>query len=176
MEDQANWLSSNNTSGKNLRMKKLNLICLIFCYQTTYHKVGVVLQHSFAELWGRFEEFLAIFFYFFPKIFWKILVSRFESYVRYVILLHRKFMKTRRVLQFLKILEIEWSPVSGCQAFGQSQIYCAAVSRRTVSRRTDVATKICCAEIPSLIPTKPLLLSWLLTALISEKASLDTGL
>ena len=77
--DQANWLSSNNTRGKNLRMKKLNLICLIFCYQTTYHKVGVMLQHSFAELWGRFEEFLAIFFTFFPKIFRKILVNRFES-------------------------------------------------------------------------------------------------
>ena len=76
--DQANWLSSNNTRGKNLRMKKLNLICLIFCYQTTYHKVGVKLQHSFAELWGHFDNFLEIF-YFFPKIFWKILVSRFES-------------------------------------------------------------------------------------------------
>ena len=69
--DQANWLSSNNTRGKNLRMKKLNLICLIFRYQTTYHKVGVKLQHSFAELWGRFEEFLAIFFTFFPKFFGK---------------------------------------------------------------------------------------------------------
>ena len=62
--DQANWLSSNNTRGKNLRMKKLNLICLIFCYQTTYHKVGVKLQHSFGELWGRFEEFFANFFFF----------------------------------------------------------------------------------------------------------------
>ena len=69
--DQANWLSSNNTRGKNLRMKKLNLICLILRYQTTYYKVGVMLQHSFAELWGRFEEFLAIF-YFFPKIFGKL--------------------------------------------------------------------------------------------------------
>ena len=66
--DQANWLSSNNTRGKNLRMKKLNLICLIFRYQTTYHKVGVMLQHSFAELWGRFDNFLEIF-YFFPKHF-----------------------------------------------------------------------------------------------------------
>ena len=51
--------------------EKLNLICLIFCYQTTYHKVGVKLQHSFAELWGRFEEFLAIFLIFFPKFFEK---------------------------------------------------------------------------------------------------------
>ena len=69
--DQANWLSANNTRGKNLRMKKLNLICLIFCYQTTYHKVVAMLQHSFAEFWGRFEEFLAIFFTFFTKFFRK---------------------------------------------------------------------------------------------------------
>ena len=59
--------------------EKFNWICLIFRYQTFYHKVGVMLQHSFAELWGRFEEFLAIFFTFFPNIFRKILVSRFES-------------------------------------------------------------------------------------------------
>ena len=59
--------------------EKLNLICLIFRYQTTYHKVGVMLQHSFAQLWGRFDDFLEIFFTFFPKIFRKILVSRFES-------------------------------------------------------------------------------------------------
>ena len=31
----------------------------------------VMLQHSFAELWGRLEEFLAIFFTFFPKFFGK---------------------------------------------------------------------------------------------------------
>ena len=31
-----------------------------------------MLQHSFAELWGRFEEFLAIFFTFFPKFFGKL--------------------------------------------------------------------------------------------------------
>ena len=30
-----NWLSSNNARGRNLRMKELNLICLIFRYQTT---------------------------------------------------------------------------------------------------------------------------------------------
>ena len=35
IEDHANWLSSNNTRGRNLRMKKLNLIFLIFRYQTT---------------------------------------------------------------------------------------------------------------------------------------------
>ena len=56
--------SGNNTSGKNLRMKKLNLICLIFCYQTTYHKVVVKLQHSVAEIWGRFEDFFWQFFHF----------------------------------------------------------------------------------------------------------------
>ena len=73
MGDQANWLSSNNTRGKNLRMKKLNLICLIFRYQTTYHKVGVKLQHSFAELWGRFGDFFFFLeiFTFFPKFFGK---------------------------------------------------------------------------------------------------------
>ena len=49
-------------------MEKLNLIRLKLCYQTTYHKVGVMLQHSFAEFWERFEDFLAIF-YFSPKIF-----------------------------------------------------------------------------------------------------------
>ena len=67
LENQANRLSSNNTRGKNLRMKKLNLICLIFRYQTTYHKVGVMLQHSFAELWGRFDDFLEIFLLFSQK-------------------------------------------------------------------------------------------------------------
>ena len=50
----------------------------MFRYQTTYHKVGVILQHSFAELWGRFEEFWQ-FFTFFPKFFekfWSVGSSR----------------------------------------------------------------------------------------------------
>ena len=51
--------------------EKINLICLVFRYQTTYHKVSVKLQHSFAELWGRFEEFLTIFLTFFPIFFGK---------------------------------------------------------------------------------------------------------
>ena len=40
----------------------------MFRYQTIYHKLGVMLQHSFAEFWRRFEDFLAIF-YFYPKFF-----------------------------------------------------------------------------------------------------------
>ena len=52
-----------------MKLEKLNLICLIFRYQITYHKVGVKLQHSFAELWGRFEDFLAIFFLLFSQNF-----------------------------------------------------------------------------------------------------------
>ena len=49
--------------------EKLNLICLIFRYQTTQHKVGVILKHSFAEFWRRFDDFFGNFFLLFSQSF-----------------------------------------------------------------------------------------------------------